>query len=175
MERKNEENLNELLGAFMPEEQAESAFEDFEFMREHFEQNPGPRPGSEVLARVERSVGEEIDRVARFKVRRIVYKAVSVAALIIVVSALSFIGRVDNSGVPLVSNNVEVSAAGVNVWESENVEDSDTTLLTIEAEINQIEAEIASLGNGSSDVGYENDLIDLENEIIEIKSDFWKG
>jgi hypothetical protein len=171
MNLQNKENLKELLERFVDSRQARQAAEDIDKGDTILGLYPAPQPSAELIAGIKADVQAALLHRRGRTIRYAVYKAVAVAAIVVVVGAitLSLFKRPPDTG----RTTAGISKAS-SVWASEYTGDDDeVSLLT--AEVNQIASELVAvrldegLGNGNGAAG------DLEMELIETNGDFWKG
>ena len=107
--------------------------------------------------------------------KHIVYKAMAIAAAIIVVVSISLDlfqnDRSPNKPDVLVTASIIPRA----IWESNDIASDDTKLVIFTTEAEQISDEFSNLRSGRSESNINDAITELEMELIEIKGDFWKG
>jgi hypothetical protein len=171
MNLQDKENLKDLLERFVDSQKAVVAAEDIDKGDKIVELYPAPQPSTELIAGIKADVQTVLLHRRARTIRYATYKAVAVAAIVVVVGAvvLSLFKK---------SNEARQVAAGVSkgsvVWASEYTgEDDEVSMLT--AEVNQIASELVAvrlnegMGNGNGVTS------NLEMELIETNGDFWKG
>ena len=167
------ENLRELLAGFMDAGSARQAAEDIEKGDELLRQWSAPQPSDVVLAEVKKKIAAAVRRRHRIALQRRIWAAVSVAAAIVIVSAVAL--RLFEKQ-PVEQAALRYAAAiPERVWEGSDITKDDADIAVLVAEVETIENELSGVqsndtgGNGNTAVG------DLETELIEIGGNFWKG
>lgn len=167
----SKENLKDLFEQFVGVEQAEEMAEDIEKGEQLLGEYSAPEPDDELISSMKGKVAVTLQLNKARTFRRRVYRAVGVAAVLIVVGAI---------GIRLTEKNGEITrvAAAIvpaAIWESDDVAVDDADLATLVAEIEEIESEALALQLGENGVSNGDTLLEVEMELIEINSDFWKG
>jgi hypothetical protein len=173
MNGRNGENLKELFEKFVGSEQAERAVEDVRKGEQILQGHPAPEPDGELIANIKAEVAASLLHKEGNAFRRMVYKAVAVAAGFILLVAIGLELFEKDKAEP--ERTVTDSVISKAVWESDRLADDNADLATLIAEIDQIESDLLAVQldeNGGN--GYEG-VTELEMELIDINSDFWKG
>jgi len=173
MNNRNEENLKDLFEKFLNSEQAEDGAEDIRKGEQILGEQPAPEPDSKLIADIKSEIAKAllVRKAGAFK--RAAYKTVAVAAVFILLAAISV--KLLKKGGSVSERVAYASIIPVTLWESNDISADDADLAILIAEIEQIGGELLALqldengGNGSSAI------TELEIELIEINSDFWKG
>jgi len=168
----NDEDVKALFEKFVNSEQAEQAAEDFLEAEQILRSCPAPGPDDEVIAGIKSQIAWALLDRKEIVFKRKALKAVAVAAVFIVLAALS-VKLFEKQSQP--QKIVYASIIPRAIWESEDIVSDDVNLATLTAEIEQIKDEMLALqldddGDNGSGV-----IEELEMEFIEINSDFWKG
>jgi len=171
MDWQDKENLKELFERFVDSQQGRQAAEDIDKGDKIVGLYPAPQPSAELIADIKADVQAVLLHRRARTIRYATYKAVAVAAVVVVVGAvlLTLFKKPDSARQVAAG----VSKASV-VWASESSgEDEDVSMLT--AEVNQIASELVAVqldeGRGNGNGAASN----LEMELIETNGDFWKG
>lgn len=172
MNGQNEENLKDLFERFVSAEEAEGAIEDFQKAERILREHPAPAPDKELIAAIKSEIAETIRRRKESAFRRIAYRAAPVAAVFIILAAVS-VRLFERGGGPVrITYPPMIPAA---VWESENIAADDFDLAILTAEIDELEGEVLTLELGENGGNGRSAVTELEMELIEINSDFWEG
>lgn len=169
MNDKNKENPEELFEKFLDSQQARQAAEDILEGEQIISQHPAPVPDAKLVADIKVEMSESLHRQRARAHRRMVYKLVAAAAVIVLAGVSVKLYITTRSGPAKTFAMSEV------IWESDDITADDVELAVLTAEIEQIESEIMALqlaDNGGNGYGA---VTDLEIELVEINSDFWKG
>jgi hypothetical protein len=169
MNSDNKENPEELFEKFLDSQQAGQAGEDIRKGEQIISQHPAPVPDAKLVADIKVEMAESLQRQKVRAHRRMVYKLVAAAAVIVLAGVSVKLSITTRNGPPKTFAMSEV------MWESDDIVADDAELAVLTAEIEQIESEIMALqlaDNGSNGYGA---VTDLEIELVEINSDFWKG
>lgn len=171
MSNNDQENIEELLGRFFESEKADKAAEDIRAGEKILQSNPAPELADSVKSEIKTEIARRLTIQKAGNMRRVLYKAVAIAAGFIVVAfvGVRFLSQNGSSGAPAVAM---MSAA---MWESSDLMVDDPELSTLSAEISEIEDDIMAIRLGESGNGNGMTTVEVETELIEIQSDFWKG
>jgi len=168
----NDEDVKALFEQFVNSEQAEQAAEDFFKAEEILRSCPAPEPDGEVIAGIKSQIAWALLDRKENAFKRKALKAVAVAAVFIVIAALS-VKLLEKQSPP--QEIVYASIIPRAIWESEDIASDDANLSTLTAEIEQIKDELLALQLGDDGENGSGIVEELEMEFIEINSDFWKG
>jgi hypothetical protein len=160
MNERNEENL-------------EQDLEDVQKAEQILRENPAPQPSEELIADIKTEITTALLRRQSNAYRRIIYKAVAVAAVLIILVAIGL--RVFEEDGDRPERVIAASIIPNAIWESDCLADDDVDLAILTAEIEQIQAEVMALQLGGNGGNGSRAITELEMELIEINSDFWKG
>ena len=172
MNKRNEENLKELVERFFSSEQAEETVEDIRAAERILGEQAAPEPRQELLAQIKSQINARLLSGRRDRFREIARKAVAVAAAVLILVGIGTrLFENGDSSSPGVARALFMPTA---IWESDDIAADDLVLAFFTAEIEQIESEVKGLLLGESRNG-ESDLDEVEMELLEIEGDFWKG
>ena len=167
MTGKDNDNLRELLGAFMSPEEARKASEDVRAADEVMMRHPAPEPSLEVLLRIKARGAAELARRRRVRVwRKYAVEVVAAAAVLAVVGSvgLKFFQSPSVTYLPRA------------IWEADSIVEADSNLAYISTEIDQIQEQFrAILSPPKQEDASVNELYEMEMELIAMETDFWKG
>lgn len=169
----NNENLKDLVGRFFDGEEAGRVVEDVRGGERIVREYGAPEPDSRLIADIKGEVGRALAERKSRAFRRAVYKAAAVAAVIIIVAAISvrLSERGNGEAKPIVAASIVPAA----IWESEDIAAADAELGTFVGEIEELEDDLLALELGENGGnGYEV-IEELEAELEEIEGVFWKG
>jgi hypothetical protein len=172
MKDRNDENLKGLFERLLGAEQANEAVRDVMQGERILREYPAPEPDKELIAGIKSNVAAMVlPRRARV-FRKVVGRAVAVAAAIIILAAVSvrFL-EIDGDRSGRVAYASMIPKA---VWESEDIAADDIDLAVLTAAVKQIEGEFLVLQLGENGHNGDRVVMELEIEFVEIKSDFWK-
>ena len=172
MNGQNEENLKKLFEKFSPAEQAQRAVEDVQKAEQLLRKHPAPEPDDMLIANIKAEIAMRLPLRRADVFRRLAYKVATVAAAVIIVTAISvsLFEKGDRS-----EKVVYASIIPRAIWESDNIAADDVDLAILTAEMEQIEDEVLALQWGENGGDGDTAVTELEMELIEIDSDFWKG
>lgn len=195
MDSRNEENLRDLFEKFMDFEQAGNYVEDIEKGEQILRDHPAPEPDDMLLANIKANIALNAPSRRKSHLRKIIFEAMSVAATIIIIAAIS-IGLFNNNTDEKVTENVQF--ASIFPWENtsassesmfqeieqirqvlasassvNNIENS--SALMEYAEIEMIMEEVNSGSFWEEDIPNQFDSTEYETDQEEFISDFWKG
>jgi len=172
MNGQNEENLKKLFEKFYPAEQAQRAVEDVQKAEQLLRKHPAPEPDDMLIANIKAEIAMRLPLRRADVFRRLAYKVATVAAAVIIVTAISvsLFEKGDRS-----EKVVYASIIPRAIWESDNIAADDVDLAILTAEMEQIEDEVLALQWGENGGDGDTAVTELEMELIEIDSDFWKG
>ena len=169
MKNKTSENIEELFSRFLESEQARDAADDIRKGEQLLRDNPAPEPDYILIENIKRQMAEKSIRQTRAAgLHKLVYRAVAVAAAIIIVLVISQ---------KISDNNIEVPAQMFAVeteWER-NVASVDATISLLSDEIEQAQNALLGISSMTGSFNAINSADELETDLIEISSDFWKG
>ena len=172
MNARNEENLKALFERFVGTEEAQSNIQDFIKAEQILNENPAPEPNEELIAAINHKIAEAIRLRKEHTFRRFAYKLAPVAAVFIVLAAVSVRMLKEGSGpVELVRGPMIAR----DVWNSDNVAADDRNLAVLTTELDELEVEFATLESGDNGDNGRSDVTELEMEFAEINTDIWEG
>ena len=196
MYSRNEENLRDLFEKYMDAEQAQKYAEDIEKDEQILHDYPAPDPDEMLIANIKANIALSALSQRKSHIRKIIFEAVSVAAAIIIIAAIS-IDQLQNSDIEKTQENLQV--ASLFPWDntsadyesmyyemeqlndeifasssSQDYTDSNRTLM----EYAELEMKMEEVNNRSFwEVDNENqfDTLEYETDQEEFISDFLKG
>lgn len=173
MDNRNEENLKDLFGKFVGDEQTKRAVEDVRKGEQILHEHPAPEPDGELIANVKAEIAASLLRKKGIAFRRTVYKTVAVAAGFILLVAIGIKLFEKGKGEPerLATGSIIPKA----VWESDRLADDNADLATLIAEIEQVKSDVLAVQLGENGGNGHETVTELEMELIEINGNFWKG
>ncbi len=89
MNGRNEENLKDLFGKFLNSEDARQIEQDIRKGEQILREHPAPAPDKELIAAIKSEIAETIRRRKESAFRRMAYRAAPVAAVFIILAAVS--------------------------------------------------------------------------------------
>ena len=177
MNHQNEENMKELFEKFMDSEEAKRCIEDVQKADDILREYPAPEPDDMLISNIKAEIAMRLPARKAYSFRQIAYKAVSVAAVVLLITAVA-LNVFERDNVELKQEPYKAAIIPTAIWESDDITIDDANIATLTAEIEQIEDEMLSLqygddnGNGQG----QGSVTELEMELLEIEnSDFWKG
>ncbi len=173
MNSRNEENLKDLFERFVGAEEAEGAVEDFQMAERILREHAAPEPDKELIAAIKSEITEAIRRRKESAFRRIAYKMAPVAAVFIILAAVSVRLFERGGGGPVKVTYASMIPAAI--WESDDIAIDDLDLAILTAEIDELESEVVTLELGENGGNGRSAVTELEMELVEINSDFWEG
>ncbi|MGD9109889.1 MAG: hypothetical protein PVG93_03005 [Phycisphaerales bacterium] len=168
---KRDENLKELFGRFMDNDQAERSAEDIAAGERFLSEQPAPQPSAEVLSNIKAQIKRGLKQRRYRRFTTVGYGAAAVAAAVLIVGSIA-INMLNKPSKPPME--AVVSTAGAEVWDSNDFSEKDAEFALLVAQMQEIEDEITSLQrseDGTNGLSAE----ELEMEFLEINNDFWKG
>ena len=173
MNGQSEEELKGLLKKLLNSPEVEEAIEDVRKGERILSEHPAPEPDKQVIGNIKAEIARAIlcKKAAAFK--RIAYRAVAVAAAVIILAAVGVKLFEKGNGEP--GKIVTASIIPKAIWESGHLAADDAELATLTAEIEEIESEILAVKLGENGGNGFTDLEELEMELAEINSYFWEG
>lgn len=173
MDDRNQENLRELFEKFFDAEQAENCVEDIQKAEQIIREHPAPGPDDMLIANIKAEIAMRLPAARAHRFRRIIYQVAAVAAVILIVAAVSL--QLFEKDAPKPGEVFYTSLIPTAIWESNDIAADDEDLAVFTAQIEQIEDEVQALQSGEDTGNGDSTLVELEMELIEINSDFWKG
>jgi hypothetical protein len=174
MNNQNQENLKELLEKFLDTKQAQKYVEDIQKAEEILCEHPAPEPNDMLIANIKAEIAMRLPVRKTYVFKHIVYKAFSIAAVFIFITAIGL--RLFDNGAPEPGPVQYASIIPTAIWESDDIAADDADLVFFTTEIEQIEDELLALQLGKDDSNGDSTITELEMELIEINnSDFWNG
>ena len=173
MSGQNEENLKDLFEKFLNSEQTEQAVKDVRNGEQILREHPAPEPDNALVADIKAKISVSLRHRKTITFKHIAYRMATVAAVIIVLMAVSVKLFEKSSSEP--KKLITASIIPSTIWESDDIAADDADLAILTAEIEEIESEVLAVQlseNGNNGSVY---LDELETELMEIDSDFWKG
>ena len=173
MEDQTNENIEELFGKFLSDEDARRAAEDIQKAEEILREHPAPEPAGELLADINSKIAEALSA-EKAKTRKLTaYRVAAVAAAIIILVAIGV--RFFEKGPAEIQSPVTITLIQQAIWESEDISADQAELALLTDELEQIEGEILALRLGEDGGESSREFIELEMELTDIGGDFWKG
>lgn len=173
MEDQTNENIEELFGKFLSDEDARRAAEDIQKAEEILREHPAPEPAGELLADINSKIAEALSA-EKAKTRKLTaYRVAAVAAAIIILVAIGV--RFFEKGPAETQSPVTITLIQQAIWESEDISADQAELALLTDELEQIEGEILALRLGEDGGESNREFIELEMELTDIGGDFWKG
>ncbi|MBA7639890.1 hypothetical protein ES703_47551 [subsurface metagenome] len=173
MEDQTNENIEELFGKFLSDQDARRAAEDIQKAEEILREHPAPEPAGELLADINSKIAEALSA-EKAKTRKLTaYRVVAVAAAIIILVAIGV--RFFEEGPAETQSPVTITLIQQAIWESEDISADQAELALLTDELEQIEGEILALRLGEDGGESSREFIELEMELTDIGGDFWKG
>ncbi len=173
MEDQTNENIEELFGKFLSDQDARRAAEDIQKAEEILREHPAPEPAGELLADINSKVAEALSA-EKAKTRKLTaYRVAAVAAAIIILVAIGV--RFFEKGPAETQSPVTITLIQQAIWESEDISADQAELALLTDELEQIEGEILALRLGEDGGESSREFIELEMELTDIGGDFWKG
>ena len=173
MEDQTNENIEELFGKFLSDQDARRAAEDIQKAEEIFREHPAPEPAGELLADINSKIAEALSA-EKAKTRKLTaYRVAAVAAAIIILVAIGV--RFFEKGPAETQSPVTITLIQQAIWESEDISADQAELALLTDELEQIEGEILALRLGEDGGESSREFIELEMELTDIGGDFWKG
>jgi len=169
---RNDEELKELFGKFLNSQEADRAVEDVLKGEQILSEHPAPEPADELIAGIKAEIAEAVHGRRENVLRKVVYKALAVAAAVIILAAISTQLFEEDNGTP--ERTYVASLIPWSVWEGDDITADDADLATLVAEVEEIEQDLAVLQLGEDAGNGRNAVAELETELIEIESNFWK-
>jgi hypothetical protein len=173
MDTLNRENLKELFEKFVGTEEAENAVEDFQVADRILNEYPAPEPDTQLIAAIKSEIEERIRIRQEHAFRRIAFKLAPVAAVFIVLAAVSVRLFDKNGGGPVKVSYASIIPAAI--WESENIATDDADIVILTAELDELEVEVMTLESGEDTGNGRSAVTELEMEFVEINTDIWEG
>ena len=172
MNGRNNENMKELFEKFMDAEQAQSCLEDVQKAEQILREHPAPEPDSMLIANIKAEIAMRLPARRTYTFKQIAYKAVSIAAALIILSLIGLrLFEKDSSESRIVTYAAVIPTA---IWESNDITTDDENLAIFTTEIEQIEQELLALQLGEDLGNGDRSISELEMELVAINSDFWK-
>ena len=173
MEDQTNENIEELFGKFLSDQDARRAAEDIQKAEEILREHPAPEPAGELLTDINSKIAEALSA-EKAKTRKLTaYRVVAVAAAIIILVAIGV--RFFEKGPAETQSPVTITLIQQAIWESEDISADQAELALLTDELEQIEGEILALRLGEDGGESSREFIELEMELTDIGGDFWKG
>ena len=173
MEDQTNENIEELFGKFLSDQDARRAAEDIQKAEEILREHPAPEPAGELLADINSKIAEALSA-EKAKTRKLTaYRVAAVAAAIIILVAIGV--RFFEKGPAETQSPVTITLMQQAIWESEDISADQAELALLTDELEQIEGEILALRLGEDGGESSREFIELEMELTDIGGDFWKG
>jgi len=166
----NEQNLKELFGKFLSNEQADKAVGDVQRAEQILREYPAPEPDAELIFDIKSRITTKVLHRRADVFTEIVYRATIVAAALMILTAIGL--KLFDRGP---TGTAEYASIIPNVlWESNDITADDMDLLILTAEIEQIEEQARTLLLGENGGNGERDMMELEIELVAIEVGFWK-
>lgn len=173
MEDQTNENIEELFGKFLSDQDARRAAEDIQKAEEILREHPAPEPAGELLADINSKIAEALSAEKAKTHKLITYRMAAVAAAIIILVAIGV--RFFEKGPAETQSPVTITLIQQAIWESEDISAELAELALLTDELEQIEGEILALRLGEDGGESSREFIELEMELTDIGGDFWKG
>ena len=170
MKDQTNENVEELFGKFLPDQDARRAAEDVQKAEQILREHPAPAPAGEVLADINSKIAKTLSA-GKAKTRRLIsYRMAAVAAAIIILVAIGV--KFFEKGTAEIQAPLTVELIQQAVWESDDIS---AELALLKDEVERIESEISTLRLGENGGNGNREFVELEMELMDIDGDFWKG
>ncbi len=173
MEDQTNENIEELFGKFLSDQDARRAAEDIQKAEEILREHPAPEPAGELLADINSKIAEALSAEKPKTHKLITYRMAAVAAAIIILVAIGV--KFFEKGPAETQAPVTITLIQQAIWESEDISADQAELALLTDELEQIEGEILALRLGEDGGESSREFIELEMELTDIGGDFWKG
>ncbi len=166
MDSRNEENLRDLFEKFMDVEQSQKYVEDIEKGEQILRDYPAPEPDDMLIANIKANISLSALSRRKSHIRKIIFEAVSVAAALIIITAISISPFNEN---PI--ENVPDEVASVFPWD--NASDDNESMFYEMEQMRQV------LASASSERSIDNDktlmeYAEIEKKLEEINNSFWE-
>lgn len=171
MEDQTNENIEELFGKFLSDQDARRVAEDIQKAEEILREHPAPEPAGELLADINSKITEALSAEKPKTYKLITYRMAAVAAAIIILVAVGI--RFFEKGPA--ETQIPVTLIQQAIWESEDISADQAELALLTDELEQIEGEILALRLGEDGGEGDRESVELEMELTDIGGDFWKG
>lgn len=171
MEDQTNENIEELFGKFLSDQDARRVAEDIQKAEEILREHPAPEPAGELLADINSKIAEALSAEKAKTHKLITYRMAAVAAAIIILVAVGI--RFFEKGPA--ETQIPVTLIQQAIWESEDISADQAELALLTDELEQIEGEILALRLGEDGGEGDRESVELEMELTDIGGDFWKG
>jgi len=159
------ENIDDLLSKFYPPDQTRQIKNDFASADTLFEKSPAPNPSPQTIAQIKQKIDRQLEAQNRIHWTAVLVKTASVAAIIVIVSAVMLLNFNQKEPTQLASlqNDVKTFEADLSLF-SKELEQLNSELVAI------------NLGEDNGTNGILTNQVDqVELEIIETENTFWKG
>lgn len=164
------ENLEELFGKFLNENDARKAAEDIMQVEKLLNEYPAPKPDAELLLSIQSRINNKLSQTKKQSSVSIGHWSAAIAAAVLIVGFISItlLNRTQHQ------QTTDRPAIAVSLETEDDFLQDDSEFLLLAAQLQDIEDELTALQSGMN--GYYSNIADeLEIELLEINSDFWKG
>jgi hypothetical protein len=166
------ENIDNLLSKFYPPEQAKQIKNDFASADALFEKFSAPNPSPQTIAQIKQKIDQQLKNRNRIHWTAIFVKTASVAAIVIIISAVTLL----NFNRKNLTQYAEVNQQSASLQNDEKNFGADISLFSKELEQLNSELVAINLGEDNGTNGILTNQVDqVELEIIETENTFWKG
>jgi len=166
MNLNNDKNLKQLFEKFFNAEQAGQMEQDLHKGEQLLRKYPAPEPDKGLIAQIKSKIAKVV-LARRINIpSRTMYKSVLVAAVFIILAAVTaklFQSANTNPGKLNTASIVPES-----IWD-------DNALSVLRADVEQVESDLLELQLGENDGRDQPDVSEMEIKLVEINNDFWKG
>ncbi|MFA5553958.1 MAG: hypothetical protein WDA68_05285 [Phycisphaerae bacterium] len=164
------ENLEELFGKFLNENDARKAAEDITQGEKLLNEYPAPKPEAALLLSIQARINNKLRQTKKHRSISIGYWSTATAAAVLIIGFIS-ITLLNRTQHPQITDR---PAFAVSLETEDDFLQDDYELLLLAAQLQDIEDEFMAVQSGLN--GYYSNIADeLEIELLEINSDFWKG
>jgi len=175
MSYENRENLKDLFAEFFSADKAQKAVEDIRIGEKILGDNTAPAPEKTVIADVKVRIDTVLLRKRADLFKHRLRQVAAVAALFIVVGAVSIIMTFTEHTATKPLQTAGIAVISEVIWESNDVVEDDSDLANLTADIEQVEDELLTVQLDQAGNNETDSLMELETELTEIDNTFWKG
>lgn len=164
------ENLEELFGKFLNENDARKAAEDITQGEKLLNEYPAPQPDNALLLSIQERINNKLSQTKKQNSASIGHWAAAIAAAVLIIGFISItlLNRTQHLQI------TDRPAIAVSLETEDDFLQDDSEFLLLAAQLQDIEDEFTAVQSGLN--GYYSSIADeLEIELLEINSDFWKG
>lgn len=174
MKDQTNENVEELFGEFLPDQDARQVAEDIQKAEEILREHPAPEPAGELLADINLKIDEALSAEKPKTYKLITYRMAAVAAAIIILVAIG-VKFFEKGPAEIQPPVITVELIQQAIWDSEDISADQAEMALLAGEVEQIESEILTLRLGEDGGEGDRESVELEMELMDTGGDFWKG